>query len=139
VWATFNSPAAMNDALRPLRRHRLRRVPACWTIGRARKARPNAVKGVTAFRQADPVNTRNPNIKSIADYPRRKDRRAGREGLGAGDDVADGGGEAVGQANFAKLDPLTSGVAAHATIALLSDAPRSPACSACRPSSSQQL
>ena len=126
VWATFNSPAAMNDALAVrLHRYRLRRragpAPTIWarTHGTA-----NAVKCITAF-SSQPIllNTRNPNIKSIADFT-DKDKialpavKVSVQAMMLQMAAA----KQWGQSNFAKLDPLTVGMSPpDATIALLSE------------------
>jgi NitT/TauT family transport system substrate-binding protein len=126
VWATFNSPAAMNDALLSGSVDIVSGgVPGLLTIWARTQGTANAVKGVTAF-SSQPIllNTRNPNIKSISDYT-EKDKIAvpavkiSVQAMMLQMAVA----KQWGQANFAKLDPLTVGMSPpDATIALLSDA-----------------
>src|SRR5258707_15043167 len=70
VWATFNSPAAMNDALLSGSIDIVSGgVPGLLTIWARPHGTANAVKGIAAF-SSQPIllNTRNPNIKSIADF-----------------------------------------------------------------------
>src|SRR6195256_5650961 len=70
VWATFNSPAAMNDALLSGSVDIVSGgVPGLLTIWSRTHGTPTAVKGIAAL-TSQPIllNTRNPNIKSIADY-----------------------------------------------------------------------
>src|SRR4249919_2292713 len=70
VWATFNSPAAMNDALLSGSVDIVSGgVPGLLTIWARTQGTPNAVKGVVAF-SSQPIllNTRNPKIKSITDF-----------------------------------------------------------------------
>src|SRR5262245_27715653 len=70
VWATFNSPAAMNDALLSGTVDIVSGgVPGLLTIWARTHGTGNAVKGIAAF-SSQPVllNTRNPNVKSITDF-----------------------------------------------------------------------
>ena len=70
VWATFNSPAAMNDALLSGSVDIVSGgVPGLLTIWARTQGTANAVKGVTAF-SSQPIllNTRSPNIKAITDF-----------------------------------------------------------------------
>ncbi len=69
-WATFNSPAAMNDALLSGSVDIVSGgVPGLLTIWARTHGTANAVKGVAAF-SSQPIllNTRDPNIKRITDY-----------------------------------------------------------------------
>ena len=99
VWATFNSPAAMNDALLSGSVDIVSGgVPGLLTIWARTQGTPNAVKGIATF-SSQPIllNTRNPNVKTIADFTEQdKIARARRQDLAAGDDAADGGRQAVG-------------------------------------------
>src|SRR5215470_13105488 len=70
VWATFNSPAAMNDALLSGSVDIVSGgVPGLVTIWARTQGTPNAVKGVAAF-SSQPILlvTRNPKVKSITDF-----------------------------------------------------------------------
>src|SRR5215468_7973748 len=70
VWATFNSPAAMNDALLSGSVDIVSGgVPGLLTIWARTQGTASAVKGVTAF-SSQPIllNTRSPSIKAITDY-----------------------------------------------------------------------
>src|SRR6476646_5420540 len=68
VWATFNSPAAMNDALLSGSIDIVSGgVPGLLTIWARTQGTANAVKGIAAF-TSQPIllNTRSPFISSIA-------------------------------------------------------------------------
>jgi len=124
TWATFNSPAAMNDALLSGSVDIVSGgVPGLLTIWSRTQGTDNPVKGIAAF-SSQPIllNTRNPGVKSIADFT-------------AADKIAVpavkvsvqaimlqmAAARTWGQANFAKLDALTVGMSPpDATIALLS-------------------
>src|SRR6185295_6719108 len=70
VWATFNSPAAMNDALLSGSVDIVSGgVPGLLTIWARTQGTPNPVKGIATF-SSQPIllNTRNPNVKTIADF-----------------------------------------------------------------------
>jgi NitT/TauT family transport system substrate-binding protein len=125
IWATFNSPAAMNDALLSGSVDIVSGgVPGLLTIWARTQGTANAVKGVTAF-SSQPIllNTRSPNIKSITDYT-DKDKiavpavKVSVQAMMLQMAAA----KQWGQASFARLDPLTVGMTPpDATIALLSD------------------
>ena len=125
VWATFNSPAAMNDALLSGSIDIVSGgVPGLLTIWARTHGTANAVKGIAAF-SSQPIllNTRNPNIKSIADFT-DKDKialpavKVSVQAMMLQMAAA----KQWGQSNFAKLDPLTVGMSPpDATIALLSE------------------
>jgi NitT/TauT family transport system substrate-binding protein len=126
VWATFNSPAAMNDALLSGSVDIVSGgVPGLLTIWARTQGTANAVKGVTAF-SSQPIllNTRNPNIKSITDYTERDKIAVPAVKVSVQAMMLQmAAAKQWGQANFAKLDPLTVGMSPpDATIALLSDA-----------------
>jgi ABC-type nitrate/sulfonate/bicarbonate transport system substrate-binding protein len=77
VWATFNSPAAMNDALLSGSVDIVSGgVPGLLTIWSRTQGTANAVKGIAAFTlQPIVLNTRNRNIRGIADFsPQRSGR-----------------------------------------------------------------
>jgi NitT/TauT family transport system substrate-binding protein len=126
VWATFNSPAAMNDALLSGSVDIVSGgVPGLLTIWARTQGTANAVKGVTAF-SSQPIllNTRNPNIKRITDFT-DKDKiavpavKVSVQAMMLQMAAA----KQWGQGNFAKLDSLTVGMSPpDATIALMSDA-----------------
>ena len=70
VWATFNSPAAMNDALLSGSVDIVSGgVPGLLTLWARTQGTPCPVKGITTF-SSQPIllNTRNPNVKTIADF-----------------------------------------------------------------------
>ena len=70
VWATFNSPAAMNDALLSGSVDIVSGgVPGLLTIWARTQGSANAVKGITAF-SSQPIllNTSNPKINNLTDY-----------------------------------------------------------------------
>src|SRR3982075_3198208 len=126
VWATFNSPAAMNDALLSGSIDIVSGgVPGLLTIWARTHGTANAVKGMAAFSsQPFLLNTRNPNVKSITDFT-DKDRialpavKVSVQAMMLQMAAA----KQWGQSNFARLDPLTVGMLPpDATIALLSDA-----------------
>ena len=126
VWATFNSPAAMNDALLSGSVDIVSGgVPGLLTIWARTQGTPNAVKGVTAF-SSQPIllNTRSPKIKSITDFtPQDKIALPAVKVSVQAMMLQMAAVKQWGQANFAKLDPLTVGMSPpDATIALLSDA-----------------
>ena len=140
VWATFNSPAAMNDALLSGSVDIVSGgVPGLLTIWARTQGTPNAVKGIAAF-SSQPIllNTRNPNIKTIADFT-DKDKialpavKVSVQAMMLQMAAA----KQWGQANFAKLDPLTVGHVAAGRHHRPAERLRrtSPACSACRRSS----
>ena len=126
VWATFNSPAAMNDALLSGSIDIVSGgVPGLLTIWARTQGTANAVKGIAAF-SSQPIllNTRSPSIRSIVDFT-DKDKialpavKVSVQAMMLQMAAA----KQWGQANFARLDPLTVGMSPpDATIALLSDA-----------------
>ena len=122
-WATFNSPAAMNDALLSGSVDIVSGgVPGLLTIWARTRGTANAVKGITAF-SSQPIllNTRNPAVKTIADFT-EKDKiavPAVKVSLQAMM-LQMAAAKQWGQASFAKLDPLTVGMSPpDSTIALL--------------------
>jgi NitT/TauT family transport system substrate-binding protein len=125
TWATFNSPAAMNDALLSGSVDIVSGgVPGLLTIWARTQGTPNAVKGIAAF-TSQPVllNTRNAAVKTIADFS-DKDKiavPAVKVSLQA-ILLQMAAAKQWGAANFAKLDPLTVGMSPpDSTVALLSE------------------
>lgn len=125
VWATFNSPAAMNDALLSGSVDIVSGgVPGLLTIWARTQGTPQAVKGITAF-TSQPVllNTRNPNVKTITDFT-DKDKialpavKVSVQAILLQMAAA----KQWGPANYAKLDPQTVTMSPpDSTIALLSE------------------
>ena len=125
IWATFNSPAAMNDALLSGSVDIVSGgVPGLLTIWARTQGTANAVKGVTAF-SSQPIllNTRSPTIKSITDYTDKDKIAVPAVKISVQAMMLQmAAAKQWGQTNFAKLDPLTVGMTPpDATIALLSD------------------
>jgi NitT/TauT family transport system substrate-binding protein len=125
VWATFNSPAAMNDALLSGSVDIVSGgVPGLLTIWSRTRGTPIAVKGIAAF-SSQPIllNTRVPRIKTIADFtPQDKIALPAVKVSVQAMMLQMAAAKQWGQANFAKLDPLTFGMSPpDSTIALLSD------------------
>jgi NitT/TauT family transport system substrate-binding protein len=125
IWATFNSPAAMNDALLSGSVDIVSGgVPGLLTIWARTQGTANAVKGVTAF-SSQPIllNTRSPNIKRITDYTDKDKIAVPAVKISVQAMMLQmAAAKQWGQASFAKLDPLTVGMTPpDATIALLSD------------------
>lgn len=125
VWATFNSPAAMNDALLSGSIDIVSGgVPGLLTIWARTHGTANAVKGIAAF-TSQPVllNTRNPNVKSIADFTEQDKIAVPAVKISLQAMMLQmAAAKQWGQANYAKLDALTVGMSPpDATIALLSD------------------
>jgi NitT/TauT family transport system substrate-binding protein len=126
VWATFNSPAAMNDALLSGSVDIVSGgVPGLLTIWARTQGTANAVKGVTTF-SSQPIllNTRNPNIKRITDFTEKDKIAVPAVKISVQAMMLQmAAAKQWGQGNFAKLDPLTVGMSPpDATIALMSDA-----------------
>jgi NitT/TauT family transport system substrate-binding protein len=125
VWATFNSPAAMNDALLSGSVDIVSGgVPGLLTIWARTQGTPNAVKGIAAF-SSQPIllNTRNPNVKTIADFTEQDKIAVPAVKISLQAMMLQmAAAKQWGQTNFAKLDPLTVGMSPpDATIALLSE------------------
>ncbi len=123
VWATFNSPAAMNDALLSGSVDIVSGgVPGLLTIWARTRGTANAVKGIAAF-SSQPVllNTRNPAVRTIADFTDRDKIAVPAVKVSLQAMMLQmAAAKQWGQANFAKLDPLTVGMSPpDATIALL--------------------
>jgi NitT/TauT family transport system substrate-binding protein len=125
VWATFNSPAAMNDALLSGSIDIVSGgVPGLLTIWSRTQGTPNAVKGIAAF-SSQPIllNTRNPNVKTIADFTDQDKIALPAVKVSVQAMMLQmAAAKQWGQANFAKLDPLTVGMSPpDSTIAILSE------------------
>lgn len=125
VWATFNSPAAMNDALLSGSVDIVSGgVPGLLTIWARTHGTPNAVKGIATF-SSQPIllNTRNPRIKSITDFTEQDKIAVPAVKVSLQAMMLQmAAARQWGQASFGKLDPLTVGMSPpDATIALLSD------------------
>jgi NitT/TauT family transport system substrate-binding protein len=125
VWATFISPAAMNDTLLSNSVDIVSGgVPGLLTIWARTRGTPNAVKGVTAF-SSQPIflNTRNPSVKNIADFTEQDKIAVPAVKVSVQAMMLQmAAAKQWGQANFAKLDPLTVGMSPpDATVALLSE------------------
>src|SRR5215470_1363845 len=143
TWATFNSPAAMNDALLSGSIDIVSGgVPGLLTIWARTQGTANAVKGIAAF-TSQPIllNTRNPNVKSIADFTEQDKIAVPAVKVSVQAMMLQmAAAKQWGQANFAKLDPLTVGMSPpDATIALLSDASKITSVFSVPPFQSQQL
>ncbi len=125
VWATFNSPAAMNDALLSGSVDIVSGgVPGLLTIWARTQGSANAIKGVAAF-SSQPIllNTSNPKIVAITDYTDKDKIALPAVKVSVQAMMLQMAAAKVwGQANYAKLDPITVGMSPpDSTIALLSD------------------
>jgi ABC-type nitrate/sulfonate/bicarbonate transport system substrate-binding protein len=143
VWATFNSPAAMNDALLSGSVDIVSGgVPGLLTIWARTQGTANAVKGVTAF-SSQPIllNTRNPNVKGITDFGEKDKIAVPAVKISVQAMMLQmAAAKQWGQASFAKLDPLTVGMSPpDATIALLSESSEITAVFSVPPFQYQQL
>src|SRR5262245_56893770 len=126
TWATFNSPAAMNDALLSGSVDVVSGgVPGLLTIWARTRGTANAVKGIAAF-SSQPIllNTSNPNVKTIADFTTQDKIAVPAVKVSVQAMMLQmAAAKEWGVANYAKLDPLTVGMSPpDSTIALLSDA-----------------
>jgi ABC-type nitrate/sulfonate/bicarbonate transport system substrate-binding protein len=126
VWATFNSPAAMNDALLSGSVDIVSGgVPGLLTIWARTHGTAAAVKGIAAF-SSQPIllNTRNPGVKTIADFTAQDKIAVPAVKVSVqAITLQMAAAKQWGQANFAKLDALTVGMSPpDSTIALLGDA-----------------
>jgi NitT/TauT family transport system substrate-binding protein len=124
VWATFNSPAAMNDALLSGSVDIVSGgVPGLLTIWARTQGTANAVKGIAAF-SSQPIllNTRNPNVKTVADFTEQDKIAVPAVKVSLQAMMLQmAAARQWGQASYAKLDPITVGMSPpDATIALLS-------------------
>jgi NitT/TauT family transport system substrate-binding protein len=126
IWATFNSPAAMNDALLSGSVDIVSGgVPGLLTIWARTHGTPNAVKGIATF-SSQPIllNTRNPKVKSIADFSDQDKIAVPAVKISVQAMMLHmAAAKQWGAANYAKLDPITVGMSPpDSTIALLSGA-----------------
>ena len=122
-WITLNGPAAVNDALISGNIDVASGgTPGLLVLWAKTKGTPQEVRGISALSsQPFLLNTRNPAVKSIADFS-DKDRIAVPAVKVSVQAIAlqMAAAKAFGQANFAKLDPLTVSMAPpDATIAML--------------------
>src|SRR5215510_9814237 len=143
TWATFNSPAAMNDALLSGSVDIVSGgVPGLLTIWARTRGTAAAVKGIAAF-SSQPIllNTRNPNIKSIADFTAQDKIALPAVKVSVQAMMLQmAAAKQWGQANYAKLDPLTVGMSPpDSTIALLSESADVTSVFSVPPFQSQQL
>ena len=123
TWATFNGPNAMNDALLSNSVDVVAGgTPGLLTLWGRTKGTPLEVRGISAL-SSQPIllNTRNPNVKTIADLS-----EADRIALPAVKVAIQAvvlqmaAAKMFGQSNFAKFDPLTVSMSPpDSTIALL--------------------
>jgi len=123
AWATFNSPAAMNDALLSGSVDIVSGgVPGLLTIWSRTHGTPTAVKGIAAF-TSQPIllNTRNPNVKTIVDFTDQDKIALPAVKVSIQAIILHmAAAKQWGPANFAKLDAITVGMSPpDATIALL--------------------
>ena len=126
VWATFNSPAAMNDALLSGSIDIVAGgVPGLLTVWARTHGRANAVKGVAAF-SSQPIllNTRNASVKNITDFTDKDKIAVPAVKISVQAVMLQmAAAKQWGRGQFARLDPLTVGMSPpDATVALLSDA-----------------
>jgi NitT/TauT family transport system substrate-binding protein len=126
VWATFNSPAAMNDALLSGSVDIVSGgVPGLLTIWARTQGTPNPVKGIATF-SSQPIllNTRNPNVKTITDFTDQDKIAVPAVKVSLQAMMLQmAAAKQWGQASYAKLDPITVGMSPpDSTIALLSGA-----------------
>ena len=143
TWAVFNSPAAMNDALLSGSIDVVTGgVPGALTIWARTKDTPNPVKGIAAF-TSQPIllNTNKPEIKSIADFTEKDKIAVPAPKVSIQAIILQmAAAQKWGQANFAKLDPITVGMSPpDSTLALLSGSTDVSAVFSVPPYQSQQL
>jgi NitT/TauT family transport system substrate-binding protein len=124
VWATFNSPAAMNDALLSGSVDIVSGgVPGLLTIWARTQGSANAVKGIAAF-SSQPIllNTSNPKLNRLADYTDQDKIALPAVKVSVQAMMLQmAAAKEWGEANYAKLDPITVGMSPpDSTIALLS-------------------
>jgi ABC-type nitrate/sulfonate/bicarbonate transport system substrate-binding protein len=124
VWATFNGPNAMNDALLSNSVDIVSGgVPGLLTLWAKTKHTPLAVKGITAF-SSQPVllNTRNPNVKAITDFNDQDKIAVPAVKVSLQAMLLQmAAAKQWGQSNYTKLDHLTvSMTPPDATVALMS-------------------
>jgi NitT/TauT family transport system substrate-binding protein len=142
-WAVFNSPAAMNDALLSGSIDVVTGgVPGLLTIWARTQGTPNPVKGIAAF-TSQPIllNTSKPEIKSIEDFTDKDKIAVPAPKVSIQAIILQmAAAQKWGQANFAKLDPITVGMSPpDSTIALLSGSTDVTSVFSVPPYQSQQL
>jgi NitT/TauT family transport system substrate-binding protein len=125
-WATFNGPNAMNDALLTGSVDIVAGgMPGLLTLWGRTKGTANEVRGVSAL-SSQPIflNTRNPNVKTIADLSEADRIAVPAVKVSIQAVVLQmAAAKLFGEKQFAKLDPLTVSMSPpDATIALLSGA-----------------
>ena len=124
-WTTFNSPAAMNDALLSGSIDIVSGgVPGLLTIWARTRGTANAVEGVAAF-SSQPIllNTRTAHIRRITHYTAQDKIAVPAVKVSIQAIMLQmAAASEWGQAQYARLDPLTVGMSPpDATVALLSD------------------
>ena len=124
VWTIINGPAAVNDALLSGTVDIVAGgVPGLLTLWAKTRGTPLAVKGISAF-TSQPIllNTRNPNVKTIADFT--ADDKIALPSVKVSIQAIIlhmASARQWGEAKYAKLDPLTVAMSPpDSTIALLS-------------------
>jgi ABC-type nitrate/sulfonate/bicarbonate transport system substrate-binding protein len=125
-WVTFNGPGAMNEALLSGSVDVVAGgTPGLLVLWARTKGTPLEVRGICALSsQPFLLNTRNPDVKTVADFSERDRIAMPAVKVSVQAIVLQmAAAKAFGPANFAKLDPLTVSMAPpDATIALLSGA-----------------
>jgi NitT/TauT family transport system substrate-binding protein len=125
-WVTFNGPGAMNEALLSGSVDVVAGgTPGLLVLWARTKGTPLEVRGISALSsQPFLLNTRNPDVKTIADFSERDRIAMPAVKVSVQAIVLQmAAAKAFGPANFAKLDSLTVSMAPpDATIALLSGA-----------------
>jgi NitT/TauT family transport system substrate-binding protein len=126
TWATFNGPNAMNDALISGSVDIVAGgMPGLLTLWNRTKGTAQEVRGISAL-TSQPIllNTRNPDVKTIADFTENDKIAMPAVKVSIQAVVLQiAAAKLFGQASFAKLDPLTVSMSPpDSTIALLSGA-----------------
>jgi len=126
TWATFNGPNAMNDALISGSVDIVAGgMPGLLTLWNRTKGTAQEVRGISAL-TSQPIllNTRNPDVKTIADFTENDKIAMPAVKVSIQAVVLQiAAAKLFGAANFAKLDPLTVSMSPpDSTIALLSGA-----------------
>jgi NitT/TauT family transport system substrate-binding protein len=126
TWATFNGPNAMNDALISGSVDIVAGgMPGLLTLWNRTKGTAQEVRGISAL-TSQPIllNTRNPDVKTIADFTENDKIAMPAVKVSIQAVVLQiAAAKLFGPANFTKLDPLTVSMSPpDSTIALLSGA-----------------
>ena len=142
-WSTFNGPSAMNDALLSGAVDVVTGgVPGLLTIWARTQNTPNPIKGIAAF-TSQPIllNTNKASIQSIADFTDADKIAVPSVKISIQAIILQmAAAQKWGQANYAKLDPMTVSMSApEATIALMSDSGGVTAVFSVPPFQSQQV